>query len=92
MSGKMFAPLNERLDEIVRDFDHLIARCNLYGLHEVSKRLIPIRDVIQKGIELRRLVQKHSTPSVTNSLRSYEQKYQRGRRKRFRPRVRSQQP
>lgn len=49
----MSLTLERQLRSIVGDFDALIARCDLWGLHEVSRRLQPIREAIQHGIELR---------------------------------------
>lgn len=43
------------LRSIVADLSLVIRRCDALGLPEVSKRLEPIRDVIQQGIELREL-------------------------------------
>lgn len=49
----MSLTLERQLRGIVGDFDALIVRCELCGLHEVSRRLQPIREAIQHGIELR---------------------------------------
>jgi len=51
------------LRSIVTDFDLLMLRCNRLGLTEVTKRIEPIRDVIQKGIELRKLVREEKARS-----------------------------
>jgi hypothetical protein len=50
---------NELLS-IVADLDLVIRRCDRLGLPEITKRLAPIRDIVAKGIELRRKVEQES--------------------------------
>jgi len=51
----MYADL--MLSRLLSGFDELIARSKLCNLPEVATRLEELRDVIQRGVDLRKLVE-----------------------------------